>query len=241
MDTPTSLSRYSPYIPYGSSPGSAPQTWFASSMPYRSEQVPFGERLASVPSITIPEQEQEEVDMAAVTSAIIAGGSVFASWMGQRQATKAQKEANERAAAVLAEGEDYNRKGEHRKHQRLRNRLVGADETYRNTMAELGIPGLPDINIPETNQVAFEAPPYGYFPDQYSGQAPQVASASPGTGYMSDLSAPQPPGPGPQVASASPSAGPPYDPRYGPPTRPPYDPRYGPPTRPPTRPLGSLV
>ena len=233
--------------PFSDPPPSRPRppigasTYGVPLLPVFGEQVPFGERLASVPSITIPEQEQEEVDMAAVTSAIIAGGSVFASWMGQRQATKAQKEANERAAAVLAEGEDYNRKGEHRKHQRLRNRLVGADETYRNTMAELGIPGLPDVNIPQTDPSAFEPPPYGYFPDQYSGQAPQVASASPGTGYMSDLSAPQPPGPGPQVASASPSAGPPYDPRYGPPTRPPYDPRYGPPTRPPTRPLGSLV
>ena len=152
-------------------------------------------------------KSMEEFDMAAITSAIIAGGSIFGSWMGQRQASKVQEDANRRAEATLAEAEDFNRKREHQTFQRQRGRLMGSDETYRNTMAQLGIPGLPDVNIPQTDPSAFTPPPAGYFPEQYAGAGGGYASARdlqargpaqqrPGinasTGYIEDLRSPPP-------------------------------------------------
>ena len=101
----------------------------------------------------------EDENMAVITSAIIGGGSIVANLWGQhkgRQAAERQFDiAESRAEDELA----YNMGQNYQAWQQAAPRMEGSDQAYANVMANVGIPGLPQYNVPAVAEGAYDPPP----------------------------------------------------------------------------------
>lgn len=95
--------------------------------------------------------ESEGFDMAAVTSAVLAGGSLLVGAISNERANRTQQAYNDRAFGIDRAGADYTLAQNLGAWNRAEDFLRARDETRANTLNNLGIPGV-------TNRRRVEAP-----------------------------------------------------------------------------------
>lgn len=143
--------------------------------------VPSG-RLEQPPSY---EEAMGGEDMAAVTTAIIAGGSVLANMWGQHKGRQSAEEQFTKAESRAEDELAYNMLQNYQAWQQAAPRMQGSDQAYASTMANLGIPGLPQYNVPGVDPSAYAPPPRT--PAELRGMGQPGGGRATDTGYISDV------------------------------------------------------
>ena len=124
-------------------------------------------------------------DMAAVTTAIIAGGSVLANMWGQHKGRQSAEEQFTKAESRAEDELAYNMLQNYQAWQQAAPRMQGSDQAYASTMANLGIPGLPQYNVPGVDPSAYAPPPRT--PAELRGMGQPGGGRATDTGYISDV------------------------------------------------------
>jgi len=138
--------------------------------------------------VTQPQGSYDDVigdtDMAAITTAVIAGGSLLANYLGQRSASKQQAEQFQASNEMARAGLDYNIRRGASNFDRQVPFLRGRAQSYAGVMGDVGIKGLPTFDVGEPGELAFKPPP-GSLAELEAGQdgAQQVTPS----GYMDNL------------------------------------------------------
>ena len=138
--------------------------------------------------LTQPQGSYDDVigdtDMAAITTAVIAGGSLLSNYLGQRSAAKQQAEQFQASNEMARAGLDYNIRRNAASFDRQVPFLKGRAQSYAGVMGNVGIKGLPEFDVGNPGDLAFQAPP-GSLAELEAGQggSPRVTPS----GYMDGL------------------------------------------------------
>ena len=114
------------------------------------------ELLAHGGELTEPDYE---ADMAAITMAVIAGGSAIANIWGQSRAQASADKYNAEAQRLGRAELGYAMEDNWQTYQRALPGLQVRDAVFRSTMGEVGIPGLQTHEVPEVAEGAWKGPP----------------------------------------------------------------------------------
>jgi hypothetical protein len=166
----------------------APSGWDVEPQTYGSDRLLSGGNMQGF--VTQPEGSYDDVigdtDMAAVTSAVIAGGSLLTSYLGQRSANKEARRANEEAEGMARAGLDYNIRSQASNFARQKPYLIGGAQSYAGVMGNVGIKGLPRFNVPQPGSRAFQDPP-GSLAELEAGQGRPIKAPATSSGYMREM------------------------------------------------------
>lgn len=101
----------------------------------------------------------EDDNMAAITSAIIGGGGIIANLWGQHKGRQSAERQFDIAESRAEDELTYNMQQNFQAWQQAAPRMEGSDQAYAGVMANVGIPGLAQYNVPAVAEGAYDPPP----------------------------------------------------------------------------------
>jgi len=102
---------------------------------------------------------EEDDNMAAITAAIIGGGSVIANLWGQHKGRQSAERQFDIAESRSEDELAYNMGQNFQAWQQAAPRMEASDQAHAGVMANVGIPGLAQYNVPDVPREAYAPPP----------------------------------------------------------------------------------
>jgi len=126
-------------------------------LPRRWQRVPERPNIEPLPSGVLPPAEDD--NMAAITSAIIGGGGIIANLWGQHKGRQSAERQFDIAESRDVEELTYNMQQNFQAWQQAAPRMEASDQAHAGVMANVGIPGLAQYNVPAVAEGAYAPPP----------------------------------------------------------------------------------